>query len=128
MHELLAPLYFAVDFDSIDPEMDSLIDNPTILEFCSRPWVAADAWALFDAIMRGMSRWYEWRESSRMHASPLATHVHLNVSDRPSDLQPYIAPIVQDCNRIQSVFLNSADPLLFKSMQAAGIEPQLYGM
>jgi TBC1 domain family protein 5 len=129
MHELLAPLYFAVDFDSIAPETDPLADNPTLLEFCSRSWVAADAWALFDAVMRGVSRWYEWQESPRPpSASPLATHVHLNVADGPSDFKPYVAPIVQDCNRVQSVLLKSVDPTLFNSMHGAGIEPQIYGM
>jgi TBC1 domain family protein 5 len=128
MHELLAPLYFAVDFDSISSETDVPNEDSPLFELCSRVWVAADAWVLFDSVMRGVSRWYEWRQSPRTNVSPLATHVQLNVSDGLSDFMPYVAPIVQDCNRIQSVFLKSVDPLLFKSIQTAGIEPQIYGM
>jgi TBC1 domain family member 5 len=61
MHELLAPLYHAVDFDSISQDADTRLD-PGMLEFCSSSWIAADAWGLFEAVMRGVSRWYEWRE------------------------------------------------------------------
>lgn len=129
MHELLAPLYHAVDFDSISQDAD--IRNPSLLELCSRSWVAADAWALFEAVMRSVSRWYEWRESPvtpRANASPFSTHVHFNVSDGLNEMRSYEAPIVKACNRLQSTLLRSADPILFKSMLAAGIEPQIYGM
>lgn len=141
MHELLAPLYYAVDFDSI-----SLSAAPSpVEEFCSRVWVAADAWALFSSVMRGVGRWYEWRESkvanfpdntvttpTSMNGSgknPLASHVHLNLEGGPGmGMQPYVAPIVETCNKIQSVLLKSVDPPLWKSLQASGIEPQMYGM
>ncbi|KAJ7046706.1 rab-GTPase-TBC domain-containing protein [Mycena alexandri] len=125
MHELLAPLYYAVDYDSTEDN----VDEPAIQDFCSRTWVAADAWALFEAIMRGASRWYEWQEptaASRPNASPFTTHV--NIPAGPVEIKPYITPVVQDCNRIQSNLLRSTDPLLWKRMQAAGIEPQIYGI
>ncbi|KAJ6547486.1 rab-GTPase-TBC domain-containing protein [Mycena capillaripes] len=128
MHELLAPLYYAVDYDSME-ETGDFADDPAIQEFCSRTWVAADAWALFEATMRGASRWYEWQEptaASRPNPSPFATHV--NISAGPVDVKPYITPVVEDCNRIQSNLLRAADPLLWKHMQAAGIEPQIYGI
>ena len=146
MHELLASLYYATDFDSIStPPSD---DSPfaalsPVHEFCLRAWVAADAWALFSSVMRGVGRWYEWREaqhntdvdattptsSINTARNPLASHFQLNVAsaDGPG-LQPYVAPIVQTCNRIQSVMLKSVDPQLWKSLQGSGIEPQMYGM
>ncbi|KAJ6630714.1 rab-GTPase-TBC domain-containing protein [Mycena sp. CBHHK59/15] len=134
MHELLAPLYYAVDYDSL-PDGSST-DDPAIREFCSRTWVAADAWALFEALMRGASRWYEWQEppaasrgnlaAFRGNFSPFATHV--NIPAGPVDIKPYITPVVEDCNRIQSNLLRATDPLLWKHMQAAGIEPQIYGI
>jgi TBC1 domain family protein 5 len=55
------------------------------------------------------------------------THVHMNIGGQ-LDMKPYVTPIVEDCNRIQSNFLRTTDPLLWKHMQAAGIEPQIYGM
>lgn len=148
MHELLAPLYYAVDFDSIfvssGDNVSSMRLSP-VEEFSSRVWVAADAWALFSAVMRGVGRWYEWREAQHTNDSefdtttptsfsnaarnPLASHVQLNVASADgAGLQPYVAPIVQTCNRIQSVFLKSVDPQLWKSLQGSGIEPQIYGM
>lgn len=127
MHELLAPLYYAVDYDSVSDD----VEDPELRELCSRTWVAADAWALFSSIMHGVSRWYEWRESDDVEGigkpSPLANHVQLN-PDGKIDLKPYVAPIVQVCNHIQDTLLRTVDPLLWKKMQAAGIEPQIYGM
>ena len=125
MHELLAPLYFAVDCDSISEDADL---DPATKEFCARAWVAADAWLLFDAVMKGAGRWYEWQEG-KAHADPgpLPSHVQLNVSG-DTRVKQYIAPIVEDCNRVQSVLLKGVDPELWKALQTAGIEPQIYGM
>lgn len=145
MHELLAPLYHAVAYDAIMDEQEGVTINADngLKELCSPLWVAADAWALFDAVMRSASRWYEWQESplsSRSTAtmtalsggkdSPLPAHVQLDIRDghQQGGLQPYIAPIVQTCNTIQGTLLRSTDPQLFKSLQEAGIEPQIYGM
>ncbi len=129
MHELLAPLYYAVDFDSI-PEGASSIDDVSLKECCSRVWVAADAWALFSMVMRGVGHWYEWRETKLPVAgkTALASHVQLNVTPVDVGLKPYIAPIVEACNRIQSTLLKSVDPQLWRSLQSSGIEPQIYGM
>ena len=130
MHELLAPLYYAVDYDSIPEDASSMLDTD-LGEMCSRTWVAADAWALFSAVMHGVSRWYEWRDddTSGVDASIslLANYVQSN-SDGKVNLQPYVAPIVQACNHIQGTLLRTVDPLLWKKMQDAGIEPQIYGM
>lgn len=125
MHELLAPLYYALDYDSIPEEFDI---DPLLKEFCARHWVAADAWMLFDVVMKGAGRWYEWQEGkSQTDPSPFPSHVQLNVS-ADTRLKPYIAPIVEACNRVQSVLLKGVDPELWKAMQTAGIEPQIYGM
>jgi TBC1 domain family protein 5 len=135
MHELLAPLYHAVAHDAIVEERGANISaDATLKELCSSIWVAADAWALFEVIMRGVSRWYEWQEPSSslpMSASapknsPLTAHVHLDVGE--GEMRPYITPIVQACNVIQGTMLRATDPQLFKSIQATGLEPQIYGM
>ena len=127
MHELLAPLFYAVDYDSID-EKDPAVDDTNDKEFCSRAWIAADAWTLFSAVMKGVGRWYEWREGRVADKLPLVSHVQLNASTTGSSMKPYVAPIVEACNRVQSTYLKSVDPELWKSMQNAGIEPQIYGM
>ncbi|PCH38432.1 RabGAP/TBC [Wolfiporia cocos MD-104 SS10] len=126
MHELLAPLYYAIDYDSID-EASAPREDPAVKEFCARAWVAADAWALFSAVMRGVGRWYEWQETrSAVERTPLPSHVQLSASG--AGVKPYVAPIVGACNRIQSTYLKMVDPELWKSMQSAGIEPQIYGI
>lgn len=128
MHELLAPLYYAVDYDSISEDTNA---DLTLKEFCSRSWVAADAWCLFTAVMKGASRWYEWQEKKAPAVSEptsLPSHVQVNMSIRDSQMKPYIAPIVEAANRVQSVLLKGVDPELWKALQTAGIEPQIYGM
>jgi TBC1 domain family protein 5 len=129
MHELLAPLYYAVDYDSISDITN--LEDLELKEMCSRTWVAADAWALFLSVMRAVSRWYEWREGEDALGAakswPLANHIQLN-PDGKVDLKPYVAPIVQVCNHIQGTLLRTVDPILWKKLQGAGIEPQIYGM
>ncbi|KAF7967824.1 hypothetical protein HWV62_32940 [Athelia sp. TMB] len=129
MHELLAPLYHAVDYDSIPEDADT--KDPQLKELCSRTFVAADAWALFLAVMKGVSRWYEWREPDAAAIdggySLLTNHVQLN-ADGKVDLKPYVAPIVQDCNHLQGTLLRTIDPILWKKLQSTGIEPQIYGI
>lgn len=134
MHELLAPLYYTVYYDSIAESDSQSLHDIAVQELCSNLWVAADAWSLFEAVMRGTSRWYEWREPSQTAGgtqSPLSTtHVQLNASQyRGSvDIKPYVTPIVQTCNDIQSNLLRTTDFALWQHLQATGIEPQIYGM
>jgi TBC1 domain family member 5 len=129
MHELLAPLFYAVDYDSISDNTN--LDDWELKEMCSRTWVAADAWALFLHVMHGVSRWYEWREiedeTGAAKSSAFVNHVQFN-PDGKVDLKSYVAPIVQACNHLQGSLLRSVDPLLWKKLQATGIEPQIYGM
>ncbi|KAF9246227.1 hypothetical protein BU15DRAFT_85032 [Melanogaster broomeanus] len=118
MHELLAPLFYAIDFDSIAESPESSGLDPLFLELCSRSWVAADSWAMFSAMMRGISHWYEWREPDPLPSS----------SHGPMNLKPYTSPIIQTCKIIQGTLLKSVDPVLHDAMHSAGLEPQLYGL
>lgn len=132
MHELLAPIYLAVDFDSVESTCSK--DDSDLETFCSRTWVAADAWALFSVVMDGVHDWYEWREPSPLGLpSPLKTQFRYGANSNASDgngqgLKTFIAPIVLACQRLQTDFLRIADPVLFDSLQKAGVEPQIYGM
>lgn len=129
MHELLAPLYFAVSFDAItEGECDHY---PELVELCSADYVAADAWALFLSVMDGVSQWYEWREplgmqSSSSSSSGFPNHVH--IPNGQNGIQAYVSPIVQACTHIQSTLLRECDPHLWQQMQKVGIEPQIYGI
>lgn len=126
MHELLAPLYYSVDYDSLDFKESS---DDEVTEFCSRTWVAADAWILFSEVMNGVDCWYEWREPT---PPPIPTQLQNQYRHGPPEGQlgtkPYVAPIVLACQKLQSQLLKAADPTLWQAMQKAGIEPQIYGM
>jgi TBC1 domain family protein 5 len=52
----------------------------------------------------------------------------LNLERGQANPAPYVSPIIQACNEIQNKYLKTTDPQLWRSMQAAGIEPQIYGM
>jgi TBC1 domain family protein 5 len=115
MHELLASLYYAVDFDSLQTSTPGIDEE--LGELCDRGWVAADSWSLFDNIMRSAGKWYEWREDTRPPSDSLG---QLN--------EPYVAPILQSCSRVQREMLRRADPTLAGSLERAGIEPQIFGI
>ncbi|KAF8559870.1 hypothetical protein OG21DRAFT_498632 [Imleria badia] len=117
MHELLAPMFYAVDFDSV-AESESWGQDPLFLELCSRSWVAADSWALFSSLMRNIAHWYEWQEPT---SPPSLSRGQIN-------LKPYVSPIIQTCNNIQGTLLKSVDPVLHDALQSAGVEPQMYGL
>ncbi|KAH8833830.1 RabGAP/TBC [Flagelloscypha sp. PMI_526] len=129
MHELLAPMYLAVHYDSVINTEDDW--DPLLSDLCSRNWVTADSWALFDRIMQTMSKWYEWREptiSPSNKPSVLPNHVNIDVPSGPLQLQQYTPPIIETCTKIQNTLLRSVDPALWKALQATGIEPQIYGI
>ncbi|KIK49371.1 hypothetical protein CY34DRAFT_797316 [Suillus luteus UH-Slu-Lm8-n1] len=119
MHELLAPVYYAVDYDSTADDATSSSDESVFREICSRTWIAADSWALFCAIMNDISKWYEWREPSSVESSSARGQVNF---------KPYISPITLACNHIQNSLLKSVDPILHGVLQSSGIEPQIYGL
>lgn len=119
MHELLAPLLYAIDFDSLEPSLASSSSSDSQLsELCDRTWVAADAFALFSIVMSGIGSWYEWREPP-VDPHPVVGQV---------DMKPYIAPIVTVCNTIHGKYLKNTDPTLWGALQQSQIEPQIYGM
>jgi TBC1 domain family protein 5 len=132
MHELLAPLYFAVHFDAITDEDIQGESCQDLVDICSANCIAPDAWGLFKSVMNGVSQWYEWREGLDSGQSTRDTPTHfLNHSLIPNGqngIQPYVAPIVRACDHIQSTLLQACDPVLWEHMQKAGIEPQIYGM
>lgn len=115
MHELLAPLYYAIDYDSLPADSGPEVDS-ALQELCARRWIAADAWMLFDHVMRSTSRWYEWREDEP-GPGPAGQVV-----------EPKVAPIIVACNQIEHEILRRVDPALHARLQTEGIEPQIFGI
>ncbi|CAE6393024.1 unnamed protein product [Rhizoctonia solani] len=113
MHELLAPVLWALDYDSLDGKGQG--QDAEMFDFLSRDYVPADAWAIFSRIMEGVGSWYEWREPK-----PAAT-------GGPSPT-PWVAPINEICSKIGGEYLAACDPALYAQMSELGIEPQMYGI
>ena len=129
MHELLAPVLLAVDYDSITEDDCDDGDDQRLCKLCSRTWVSADTWAIFSVIMEGTAAWYEWREPiPPVLPEDLQAQYHHTEGKGPDETRPYVAPIILTCQRLQSEMLRASDPLLWQAMQSAGIEPQIYGM
>lgn len=125
MHELLAAIYLVVDHDSLS---DSGTLPPLLAETCSRTWVTADSWLLFHQIMKFASKWYEWQEPVLANSSNVSAQSRNAITRGPLALKVYVAPISDICTRVQGHYLKSVDPALWRAMQDAEIEPQMYGM
>ncbi|KDN51564.1 hypothetical protein RSAG8_00109, partial [Rhizoctonia solani AG-8 WAC10335] len=113
MHELLAPVLWALDYDSLDGKGSG--QDADMYEFLSRDYVPADAWAIFSRIMEGAGLWYEWREPK------------LAATGGPPPT-PWVAPINKICSKIGGEYLSTCDPALGARMDELGIEPQMYGI
>ncbi|KAG9123441.1 hypothetical protein FRC07_014943 [Ceratobasidium sp. 392] len=114
MHELLAPILWALDYDSLEGKAEG--EEAELKEFVSREYVPADAWALFSRIMGGAGAWYEWREPTPSTATTASTQT------------PWVAPINTLCNKIGNEYLKVCDPALATRLDELGIEPQMYGI
>ncbi|CAE6462728.1 unnamed protein product [Rhizoctonia solani] len=117
MHELLAPVLWALDYDSLDGKGEG--QDAEMYEFLSRDYVPADAWAIFSRIMEGVGSWYEWQE-------PNPAAVGLVTGGPPPT--PWVAPINETCSKIGGEYLAACDPALSGRMSELGIEPQMYGI
>ena len=126
MHELLAPLLYAVDFDSVERSASQSDENEVFAELCDRTWIAADAHALFEVIMSGVGSWYEWREPTHQQSSPISLTVPGSLE--PIYMKPWVAPIIEVCNLIHSDYLKRSDPALWSALQNSQVEPQIFGM
>ncbi|KAG8771744.1 hypothetical protein FRC12_003438 [Ceratobasidium sp. 428] len=114
MHELLAPILWALDYDSLEAKGEG--DEAEMREFVSREYIPADAWALFSRIMDGAREWYEWREPTPSTGTAISTQT------------PWVAPINALCAKIGGEYLRVCDPALYSRMNELGIEPQMYGI
>ncbi|KAG8715209.1 hypothetical protein FRC11_005281 [Ceratobasidium sp. 423] len=113
MHELLAPILWALDYDSLDGKDEG--QDAEMYDFLSRDYVPADAWAIFSRVMEGVGSWYEWREPK-------------SVATGGASPTPWVAPINEVCTKIGGEYLAACDPVLGTRMGELGIEPQMYGI
>ena len=145
MHELLACVYRALDYDSVERSRSSQV-NPQLQELCDRTYVAADAYALFGSIMQRIETWYEWRAPISDPISPASPVPHVSQSlangeivsplnpqvnilaNGQLDLRKYVAPIIPTCVSLRDEKLRVVDPHLWEKLHEVGVEAQMYGM
>lgn len=111
MHELLACIYRVVDYDSVQDDCS----NPQLQEFCSSSYVATDAHALFELLMKHMEPWYEWQPPKSTVNGTLTS-------------EPYIPPVIKASVSLRDEKLRLVDPFLWEKLREGGIEPQIYAM
>lgn len=114
MHELLAPIFYVMDQDAIEPVN---IADPTVdaamAEMLDGSFVEHDAFALFDKVMEKARDFYE-------------------VADMPASLmaadQSQSSRIVDRSKYIHETLLFKADPELSAHLKAIDILPQIFLM
>ena len=121
MHELLAPLLWAVDLDAIttassDEEADPIDSDIKLL--LGAHYIEHDAFTLFALLMRPAKSFYELGEPDQ---SSIA-------SSAASGVQQQITPIVERSKRIHEVYLAHLDPGLAKHLTDIEILPQIFLM
>lgn len=131
MHEILAPIFQAVDQDSLEGG-DSLAAVVLAREF-----VQHDAWTLFSAVMKAAVTYYEPTPSvplplARRATTSATTSLTLNhaagsTSSAPgAEAQVLVQPVVAVAIRVHDVLLRGIDPELHAELEELGIEPQLF--
>ncbi|KAH8914965.1 RabGAP/TBC [Atractiella rhizophila] len=145
MHELLAPLLWIVELESLDPTEASTSspipssstpplsptnENPPSDELMytvlSRKYVVHDTWFLFNALMRQGKDWFDHSESIPLPMSPTSTTMTSIKS--AGDKVHLVQPIMAKCLRIQNELLRKVDEELWDKLRREGIEPQIWGM
>ena len=120
MHEILAPVLWAVERDAVDPDtVTSDSKGPKIVEdICSLQYVAHDTFTIFAAIMQNLKWAYAPPASAKSQASE-------KQDDITSLSEP---PIVKRSRRILDRDLSKVDPALCAHLQRLEIAPQIFLM
>lgn len=108
MHELLAPILWVVDRDSVDAKPGSGTEGDLLLQLLDPTYIEHDAFALFCRIMQTARIYYEYSQQSTAGG------------------QVDTIPIVDRCQHIHNDLLMAADPELGVHMQALEILPQIF--
>lgn len=125
MHEILAPLLWVVEQDSIDPrdikgDTTESGTNPsdTIMKQClDRSFIEHDAFTLLSLVMRSAKSFYELGDPGQKTPQ--------NGAGTP---QNGASPIVERSKRIHEVYLARVDPQLAKHLTDIEILPQIFLM
>ena len=119
MHEILAPIVWAVERDAIDPLSASQTTTSTnrkaTLETFNAAWIEHDSFVIFEAVMRSLK--------SAFAATTMKSRSHkysTSISSEPE--------IVPRSRRIVGQKLAAVDPQLASHLAELDIAPQLFLM
>ncbi|GAA5828376.1 hypothetical protein JCM3770_000100 [Rhodotorula araucariae] len=126
MHELLAPLLWFVDYDSLPaPTPPAEWDLAHVV--LAREWVEHDAWALFAAVMQPARAFYDPRPSAALSPPRASAYPPPHAAAAPSPAAPLVQPIVALAARVHAL-VGTVDPALARAFTRVGVEPQLYAL
>ena len=127
MHELLAPLLWTVDFDSLETASGDQ-DNAMARLVLSREHIEHNTWQLYASLMKSAKIYYDFTPSVPQPVDRTAQHIAHNASFvEPSNASTLVQPIVSIATRIHSL-LKVIDRELWQKLEALAVEPQLYAI
>ncbi|PKK67028.1 RabGAP/TBC [Rhizophagus irregularis] len=134
MHELLAPILWVIDKESIPNSSGYAVENSEdmiIKQTLNADYVEHDTFALFSALMKSAKEYYEYNDEI-FNKKPVkrAQGSDLEYARLIKNNQAEVAkatPVFRKCNKIYE-YLQIIDPELYKHLIDLEIEPQLYGI
>ena len=120
MHELLAPILWVVERDSVDEAGTYSEADESLSVMVSSQHIEHDTFTLFALIMQTAKSFYEPAVGSQ-HTRSKAT------LSGPKDNQQE-SPVLQRCNRIFDDLLPKTDPELADHLHSMEIAPQIFLM
>ncbi|CAG8734376.1 9402_t:CDS:2, partial [Ambispora leptoticha] len=135
MHELLAPILWVVDHESLPSGRGYAVDSgedAIIKQALNADFVEHDTFALFSLLMKSAKVYYEYNDEvfnrrpiKRPQSSDLENARLIATAQAEA---AKLTPVVVKCNKIHEEYLRKADPELYKHLKDLEIEPQLYGI
>ncbi|KAI6370941.1 hypothetical protein MCOR25_004073 [Pyricularia grisea] len=122
MHELLAPMVYAVHQDAVDrAAATEAVADPTMVEMLDSYFVEHDSFALFSAVMQTAKAFYEVKSDSQSGSSLSPTPA---VATTPISTEQ--SAIVERSRQIHEVTLMKVDPELSTHLSNIDILPQIF--
>ncbi|KAJ3231506.1 TBC1 domain, member 5 [Chytriomyces hyalinus] len=115
MHELLAPVLYAVDSDKCAPSNSKSVREKVF----DVSFVEHDTFALFERIMRTAKVWFEVNGEAKSG---------MDLKHRGTEAKTDRVPIIAKCVHVQDTIIQVLDVELWQHLTDIRLEPQLYGL
>ncbi|KAM0788387.1 hypothetical protein ACM66B_001525 [Microbotryomycetes sp. NB124-2] len=129
MHELVAPILWTVDFDSLTCNEDTPESLAHLV--LSRRHVEHDTWALFSALMKSAKTYYDFTPSVVLTTpAALSSTTNLTLAHNKAHTggSTLVQPIVATAIRVHDSLLKIVDFEMWQKLEELAIEPQLYAI